>query len=120
MTFDPLENLLQIYDNKHKVLSYYLPKETIHKLKDYEYVNDSSKLDLNDRLSFIKKSTGQIYKSGIVIKLTDTKITIKTNLGNIMILKDDNYIFIKPRKNNLLKNNRKFYEELLKELKNES
>ena len=117
MIFEPLHNILKMYDDKYKILSYYLPDETIHKLKNYEYINDLSKLFLNDRLLFVKKSTGKIYKSGIVIKLTDQKITIKTNLGNIMILKNEYYIFINPRKNNLVKNNRKFYEELLKELK---
>ena len=116
MSIEPLQNLLRIYNDKHKALLYYLPKETTKKLKNYNYVNDLSELFLNDRLLFIKKSTGLIYKYGIIIKITDTRITIKTNLGNISLLKNDYYIFINPRKNNLHKNNHKFYEELLKSL----
>ena len=116
MSIEPLRNLLQIYSDKHKVLLYYLPKETIQKLNNYEYVHDHSTLFLNDRLLFVKKSTGKFYKQGNIIKINDYKITIKTNSGNISLNKNEYYIFIHPRKNKLKKTNRKFYEELLKNL----
>ena len=116
MSIEPLQNLIRIYNDKYKALLYYLPNKTTNKLKNYKYVHDLSQLFLNDNLLFVKKNTGLIYKHGIVIKITDNKITIKTNLGNISLCKDDYYIFIKLRKNNLHKNNRRFYDELLKSL----
>lgn len=113
---EPLQNLLQIYNDKHKVLLYYLPKKTIKKLNNYEYVTNNESLFLNDRLIFIQKNTGKIYKQGIIIKINKKRITIKTRNENISLLKENYYLFINPRKNKLQKNNRLFYQELLKSL----
>tara|TARA_B100001123_G_C14736995_1_gene799349 strand:- start:274 stop:624 length:351 start_codon:yes stop_codon:yes gene_type:complete len=113
---EPLHNLLQIYNDKHKVLLNYLPNKTIKKLNNYQYVTDNESLFLNDRLIFVQKNTGKIYQQGIIIKITTNKITIKTRNSNISLPKENYYIFINPRKNKLQKNNRKFYQELLKSL----
>lgn len=114
MSIEPLQNLLKIYNDKHKVLLHYLPNKTVKKLTNYEYVEDLETLFLNDRLLFVKKSTGQLYKQGNIIKITKEKITIKTKTGNISLNKNEYYIFIHPRKNKLKKTNRQFYQELLK------
>ena len=116
MSIEPLQNLLQIYNDKHKVLLHYLPNETVKQLTNYEYVDDLETLFLNDRLLFVKKSTGKFYKQGYSIKITDSKITIKTKSRNISLNKNEYYIFIHPRQNKLKKINHKFYEELLKNL----
>ena len=76
---EPLQNLLQIYNDKHKVLLNYLPNKTIQKLNNYQYVTNNESLFLNDRIIFIQKNTGKIYKQGIIIKITKKYITIKTN-----------------------------------------
>ena len=116
MSVEPLQNLLKIYGDKGKVLFHYLPKETIEKVTKYEYISNVDILFLNDRLLFVMKTSGKFYKRGIIIKITDTHIMIKTNVGNISIKKETYYIFRLPRKNKLQQNNRKFYEELLKSL----
>ena len=67
---------------------------------------------------FINKTTGKFFKKGIVIKITQDKITIKTNHSNISLDKDKYYLFIKPRKNKLKKNNHKYFKELLNSLEN--
>ena len=117
---EPLKSILEIYENKQKVLLQYLPQESVKILKtmflNHEYVQDLETLFLNDRLVFIKKSSGKIHKKGIVIKITKEKITLKTNIHNISLPKDDYYLFRYLKKNNSKKNNRKFYEELLKSL----
>ena len=113
---EPLHNLLQIYNDKHKVLLNYLPNKTIKKLNNYQYVTDNESLFLNDRIIFIQKNTGKIYKQGIIIKITKKYITIKTRNINLSVIKDNHYIFIKPRQNKLQKTNRSFYKELLKSL----
>jgi hypothetical protein len=111
-----LKSILSIYENKEKVLLQYLPSESVKALSNHEYVQDLETLFLNDRLVFIKKSSGKIHKKGVVIKITNTKITLKTTTMNISLPKDDYYIFRYLKKNNSKKNNRKFYEELLKSL----
>ncbi len=113
---EPLKNLLDIYENKHKVLFHYLPDKTTKKLENYEYNSDNNNLFLNDRIFLVKKSSGLIEKKGIIIKITNDKITIKANQGNLSFNIVDHYIFKLPRKNKSQKNNRKFYEELLKSL----
>jgi len=113
---EPLKSILEIYENKQKVLLQYLPQESVKILTNHEYVQDLETLFLNDRLVCIKKSSGKIHKKGVVIKITNEKITLKTNIHNISLPKDDYYLFRYLKKNNSKKNNRKFYEELLKSL----
>lgn len=113
---EPLKSILEIYENKQKVLLQYLPQESVKILTNHEYVHDLETLFLNDRLVCIKKSSGKIHKKGVVIKITNEKITLKTNIHNISLPKDDYYLFRYLKKNNSKKNNRKFYEELLKSL----
>ena len=113
---EPLKSILSIYENKQKVLLQYLPHESTKILTNHEYVQDLEILFLNDRLVLIKKSSGKIYKKGVVIKITESRLTLKTTTMNISLPKDDYYIFRYMKKNNSKKNNRKFYEELLKSL----
>jgi hypothetical protein len=115
---EPLKHLLQIYSDKHKVLLHYLPQETVSKLAGYEYVKDRKTLFLNDRLLMVSKASGKISMNsqGICIKLTKDRCTIKSRNANISFKSSDHYIFMNPRKNQLQKNNRDFYEELLKSL----
>ena len=118
MSNEPLKNLLTIYGDKGKVLRHYLPKETTQKLINYEFVLDLETLFLNDRLLFVTKQTGGVYKKGNAITITEETVTIKTNRGNISCQKLDHYIFRLPRNNKLKRTNKKFYEELLKSFTN--
>ena len=58
MNIEPLKGILKIYNDKHKVLSYYLPEETKDKLKNYKYVDDLDILFLNDKISAVYKNNG--------------------------------------------------------------
>jgi hypothetical protein len=114
---EPLHNLLAIYGDKQKVLYHYLPNESTKKLDNHEYVDDLETLFLNDRLVFISKETGKIYNTGSVIKITEKKIMIKSrSRNNLSLKKDEYYLFRYLKKNKSKKDNRKFYEELLKSL----
>ena len=114
---EPLHNLLAIYGDKQKVLYHYLPNESTKKLDNHEYVDDLETLFLNDRLVFISKETGKIYNTGQVIKITEKKIMIKSrSRNNLSLKKDEYYLFRYLKKNKSKKDNRKFYEELLKSL----
>ena len=112
---EPLKNILTIYKDKERILRIFLPESSTRHLNEYEYIHDLDTLFLNDRIIFIKKSTGEIYKKGTIIKITEDKITIKNGM-NISLPKNDYYTFRYLRKNKSKKNNRKFYEELLKSL----
>tara|TARA_B100000123_G_C25654236_1_gene394652 strand:- start:458 stop:802 length:345 start_codon:yes stop_codon:yes gene_type:complete len=112
---EPLKNILTIYKDKERILRMFLPESSTRHLNEYEYIYDLDTLFLNDRIIFIKKSTGEIYKKGTIIKITEDKITIKNGM-NISLPKNDYYTFRYLRKNKSKKNNRKFYEELLKSL----
>ena len=114
---EPLQNLLTIYGDKQKVLLHYLPNESTGKLDNHEYIEDLETLFLNDRLIFISKESGKIYRSGSVIQITDEKIMIKDrSRNNLSLKKEDYYLFRYLKKNKSKKDNRKFYEELLKSL----
>ena len=114
---EPLQNLLTIYGDKQKVLLHYLPNESTRKLDNHEYVEDLETLFLNDRLVFISKEIGKIYKRGSVIKITESKIMIKDcSRNNLSLKKEDYYLFRYLKKNKSKKDNRKFYEELLESL----
>tara|TARA_E500000178_G_C16776503_1_gene641626 strand:- start:111 stop:455 length:345 start_codon:yes stop_codon:yes gene_type:complete len=112
---EPLKNLLNIYEDKEKVLRMFLPESSTKHLDEYEYIYDLDTLFLNDKIVFIKKSTGEIYKKGTIIKITHDKITIKNGM-NISLPKSEYYIFRYLRKTKSKKNNRRYYEELLKSL----
>ena len=100
---------------KIKFLKIFLPKNTTKYLDNYEYIFDLDTLFLNDRIIFVNKSTGEIYKKGTIIKITEDKITIKNGM-NISLPKNDYYIFRYLKRYKSKKNNRQFYEELLKSL----
>jgi len=115
MNIEPLHDILTIYNDKNKILFYYLPEETKDKLNDYQYVDDLDTLFLNDKIAFIHKSNGLFFKKGSIIKITPNNITIKNSI-NMNLNKFNYYIFKLPRKNKSSKDNRAFYEELLKSL----
>jgi len=112
---EPLKDILTIYEDKERVLRMFLPENTIKHLDEYEYINDLDTLFLNDKIIMIRKSTGEIYKKGTIIKITEDKITIKNGM-NISLPKNDYYLFRYLKRYKSKKNNRKYYEELLKSL----
>ena len=110
---EPLKDILTIYEDKEKILRMFLPVITTKNLDNYEYVLDLDTLFLNDKIIMISKSTGEIYKKGTIIKITEDKITIKNGM-NISLSKNDYYLFRYLKKYKSKKNNRQYYEELLK------
>lgn len=117
MDIEPLETILKIYKDKHKVLVTYLNEETVSKLTNKIYYNEeTADLFLNDNITFVAKNTGKIFKSGKIISIDEYKITIKTQSNYLTLNSDEYYIFIKQRKNKSKKNDRDFYKALLNSL----
>ena len=71
-------------------------------------------LYLNDSLICINKSTLEIDFTGLIHLMKDDEIILKFNNYSRTINPDDYHKFMKRRKGE--KNNRKFFEELLKKL----
>ena len=109
MNYEPLYNILSIYKNKEEVFAVYFSDETIKKINNRIYF-DSNKSDifLNDNITFIKKNTGKFYKSGKVIAIEDSKITIKTSINYITLDSNEYYLFIKEKK----RKDKDFYKAL--------
>jgi len=114
---EPLEPILKIYKDKNKVFEEYLDTGTLKKLihKIY-YEEEDNDIYLNDNITFVKKNTGRFYKSGKVIAIDESKITIKTSINYLTLDSKDYYIFIKQNKNKNKKNDRDFYKALLNSL----
>ena len=63
MDIEPLQCILEIYNNKNKVFQEYLDKKTSKQLNNYTYLDENEQdLYLNDNVAFVKKNTGQFYK----------------------------------------------------------
>tara|TARA_A100001037_G_C14938735_1_gene539506 strand:+ start:505 stop:852 length:348 start_codon:yes stop_codon:yes gene_type:complete len=115
MNIEPLGSILEIYNNKDKVFQEYLEPKTSQKIKGYTYFDEKEKdLYLNDNILCIKKNTGKFFKKGKIIAIDENNITLKISNYHFTINKEENYLFIKEKKNK--KNNREFYKALLNQL----
>lgn len=113
MDIEPLENILQIYNNKEFIFESFLTNETLRKIKNKSFYNpNKSDIFLNDNITLIKKNTGKFYKSGKVIAIDENKITIKTSTNYITIDSKKYYLFIKEKK----KKDKDFYKALFNSL----
>ena len=80
MDIEPLASLLSIYKEKEKVLQHYLPQKTLYKLNNaYFYEKDTNDLFLNDTLYCIHKSNGLLEHKGKIIRIHNSRITLKLN-----------------------------------------
>lgn len=109
MNIEPLEKILKIYKNKNHVFETYLEEKTLKKIKNRSfYDKEESDIYLNDNITFVKKNTGKFYKSGKVIAIEDSKITIKTTLNYITLDSNEYYLFVKEKK----RKDKDFYKAL--------
>ena len=114
--YDPLSQILNIYNDKHKILLKYLPHKTMKQLNNtILYNQDDTMLYLNDFIFFIQKNTGLIIEKGKIISIHNNHITIINQYKNNITLNiNDFYVFVKHKKNK--KNDREFFKELLKQI----
>ena len=98
-------------DNRNTLLSF-LDDKTLKQVEKYNLI-EIDKLYLNDSLICINKGNLSIEHKGIV-KVIDSNIVLNYNNYSRTIDPDNYYIFIKRRF--IKKDNRIFFEELLKKL----
>ena len=110
---DILQSILKLSNDKKDTLLYFLDDDTCDKVRRYQYV-ETKDLYLSDSLICINKSTLEIDFTGLIHLMKDNEIILKFNNYSRTINPDDYHKFMKRRKGE--KNNRKFFEELLKKL----
>ena len=108
-----LQSIMKMSNDKRSTLLYFLDDNTRYKVQKYNMV-DKEDLYLKNSLIFINKMTLEIEYEGIIEYMKDDKITIRKNNYHRNIEPNNYYIFIK--KDMSKKDNREFFEELLKKL----
>ena len=112
---DILKPILDIYDEKKDVLTFYLDANIKDKVVNLDYLDDGHDLFLNDRIYIINRATLELEHIGIIQSIKDDIVCIKVNSKYSVHLKKNEYhIFIKRKKNK--KNDRDFYKALLNAL----
>ena len=105
--FEPLKTIIDLTTDKRETIMFFLSPKQKTLLKDYELIEDNN-FYLNDYIVLVKRNNLETEYKGKVICVDDdeNRLTIKNP--------DVYYIFIKP--NNSKKNDRQFFESLLKKL----
>ena len=110
---DILQSIMKLSNDKKDTLLYFLDDDTCDRVRRYQFV-ETKDLYLNDSLICINKSTLKIDFTGVIHHMKDDEIILKFNNYSRTIDPDDYHKFMKRRKGE--RNNRKFFEELLKKL----
>ena len=112
---DILKPILDIYDEKKDVLTFYLDANIKDKVMDLDYLDDGHELFLNDRIYIINRSTLELEHIGIIQSIKEDLVCVKVKSKYSVHFKTSEYhIFIKRKKNK--KNTRDFYKALLNAL----
>ena len=112
---DILKPILDIYDEKKEVLTFYLDGCIKDKIVDLDYLDDGHELFLNDRIYIINRATLELEHSGIIQSIKDDIVCIKVKCKYSVHFKINEYhVFIKRKKNK--KNDRDFYKAMLNAL----
>ena len=110
---DILQSIMKLSNDKKDTLLYFLDGDTCNKVRRYQYI-ETKDLYLNDSLICINKSTLKIEFTCVIHLMKDDEIILKFDNYSRTIDPDNYHKFMKRRKGE--KNNRKFFEELLKKL----
>lgn len=112
---DILKPILDIYDEKLSILLFYLPSKLQSKVSDCEYLDDDNELFLNDKVYAIYRHNLQLDCVGHIHAIKSNKLTLKKPSGQMMYIDTSLYhILFKRRRSK--KNDREFYQALLKAL----
>lgn len=114
MNIDILEDIIKISSNKKNTLLYFLDNNIVNKIKNYDLINNTNKLYLKDKLYCIRKDTLELEYYLTINYVKDNIIGLQKNKNYTININANNYyLFLKSINN---KNNRKYFEELLKQM----
>ena len=113
MDIEPLKTLLSYSNDKKDTILTFLDKSVREKVIKLEY--EDEKFYINDRIYCIKRNTLELEHIGNITSIDENRISLKiTTVKSITINKDNYYIFIKVKKNDMKK--RDFMKNLLEVL----
>ena len=96
---EPLRSVLSLYQNKDKVLRHYLPSTTVKLIGRHGLFDEADDmLYLNDNLILVSKTTGLSIGMGKIIRISGTRVTLKTRYDNMSFDIEESYPFIKHKK----------------------
>jgi len=115
MNIEPLKNILELSNNKQNSILYFLNDNIKNKLNKFYLYEENKDIFINQSIICIKKNNLLLDIKGKIISIKYNKIgIIINNKYTKYINKNDYYIFIKD--SHSLNNDRKFFENLLKNL----
>ena len=120
---EPLESLLNLYDNKEEVLCQFLPDETIDQLSKHTYLDIDNEIFVHEHLLCVSKQTGLLVCKGKIVDIKDMSdssgdhklFTIRSQGRNLCISPKDFYLF-KKHTHKQSKDKSEFFKSLLETL----
>ena len=126
---EPLESLLNLYDNKEEVLCQFLPDETIDQLSKHTYLDKDDDVFVHEHLLCVSKQTGLLECKGKIVDIKgseataggpdgsgdQTLFTIRSQGRNLCISPKDFYLF-KKHTHKQSKDKSEFLKSLLETL----
>jgi hypothetical protein len=100
---EPLESLLNLYENKEEVLCHFLPGETIEQISKHTYLDLNDEIFVHEHLLCVSKQTGLLVCKGKIVDIKDMSdssggqklFTIRSQGRNLRISSRDSYLFKK-------------------------
>ena len=123
---EPLESLLNLYDNKEEVLCQFLPDETTEQISKHTYLDKDDEVFVHEHLLCVSKQTGLLVCKGKIVDIKDSKaaadgsggqklFTIRSHGRNLRISPRDFYLF-KKHTHKQSKDKSEFLKSLLETL----
>ena len=123
---EPLESLLNLYENKEEVLCQFLPEETIDQISKHTYLDVDDEIFVHEHLLCVSKQTGLLECKGKIVDIKGSEasadesdgsgghklFTIRSQGRNLRISPRDFYLF-KKHTHKQSKDKSEFFKSLL-------
>ena len=127
---EPLESLLDLYDNKEEVLCQFLPDDTIEQLSKHTYLDLNDEIFVHEHLLCVSKQTGLLECKGKIVDIKEMSepyadgpdesdgfggqklFTIRSQGRNLRISPRDFYLF-KKHTHKQSKDKSEFFKSLM-------
>ena len=120
---EPLESLMNLYDNKEEVLCQFLPEETVEQISKHTYLDKDDEVFVHEHLLCVSKQTGLLVCKGKIVdikEMSDSEdiyklFTIRSQGRNLRVSPRDYYLF-KKHTHKQSKDKSEFLKSLLKNM----
>jgi len=101
---EPLESLLNLYENKEEVLCQFLPEETIDQISKHTYLDVDDEIFVHEHLLCVSKQTGLLECKGKIVDIKEM-----SDMSNAESESDQKLFTIRSQGRNLRISPREFY-----------